>query len=151
MIDEAMELLKTGDHPVRTEGRSQELHLEPWELSARKNLFILEALMSLEEENATSVERNGSEQPVSQKIKGVLQSLQDTNHGNENGAPNPSPTTLSRSDSPATASLTHSKEPQDYGVLPVLSSGDADDDIWQFLHFDFPPSCHNPNSENVQL
>ncbi|KAL9002553.1 MAG: hypothetical protein Q9180_009964, partial [Flavoplaca navasiana] len=52
-IEEAMELLKSGDHPVRSEGPSQELRLEPWELSARKNLLILEALMSLEEENAT--------------------------------------------------------------------------------------------------
>ena len=150
-IKEAMELLKTEDHLGEEQQRSVEHQSEPWETPAKNKLRILEALMNLEEEIVTNTQSSGSEKPIAQKIKDVLQRLQITDHGSANGARNPSPIPLSTSDSPATASLTHSNEPQDYGVLPVLSSGDADDDIWQFLNFDFPASPQNHDGGDFQL
>lgn len=150
-IEEAMELLKTGDNLAGGEQRSQEHQSEPWETPAENELRILEALMNLEEEIVTSTQSSGSERPLTQKIKDVLQRLQITNHENANGARNPIPNPLSLSEPPATASFSHSSELQDYGVLPVLSSGDTDDGIWQVLNFDFYPSSQNPSSENFQL
>ncbi|KAL8976918.1 MAG: hypothetical protein Q9205_007177, partial [Flavoplaca limonia] len=150
-IEEAMELLKTGDNLTEGEQRSQEHQSDPWETPAENKLRILEALMNLEEEIVTSTPSSGLEQPIAQKIKYVLQRLQIINHENANGARNPSQIPLSSSEPPATASLTHPNELQDYGVLPVLSSGDADDDIWQFLNFDFPASPQNHDGGDFQL
>ncbi|KAL9629950.1 MAG: hypothetical protein Q9204_004986 [Flavoplaca sp. TL-2023a] len=150
-IDEAMELLKTGDHLGEEQQRSEEHQSELSETPVENKLRILEALMNLEEEIVTSAQFSGSEQPIAQKIKDVLRSLQDTNHENANGASNPSHIPSYTSDSPGTASLTHPDELQDYGVLPVLSSGDADDDIWQFLNFDFPASPQNHDGGEFQL
>lgn len=143
-----MRLWRTPDFPADTEIISQESWLQLWETSAKKNLLILEALMSLEEEVITSVQTHRSKETIPQKIKDVLRRFQNSTNDNTNGS---SPIPVSTSEYPATASLTHSKEPQGFGVLPVLHPGDADDDIWQFLNFDFAPSSQKRNSENFQF